>query len=51
MSDLSIMDRKSTTFVSAMSDNGATGSVLGSGKVFKKSVDLKKLFEITNIKI
>lgn len=51
MSDLSILDRKPTTFSSVMSDNGSTGSVLGSGKVFKKSVDLKKLFEITDMKI
>ncbi|QSF43564.1 discoidin domain-containing protein [Paenibacillus tianjinensis] len=47
MSDLSVMNRKSTTFVDVMSDNG----VLGSGKVYKKSVDLKKLFEITGVKV
>ncbi|ASA22785.1 discoidin domain-containing protein [Paenibacillus donghaensis] len=47
MDDLSVLDRKPTNFVETMSDNG----VLGAGEVFKKSVDLKKLFEITNIKI
>ncbi|WP_342422375.1 hypothetical protein [Paenibacillus sp. FSL E2-0178] len=51
ISDLSELDRKSTTFISVMNDNGASGLVLGSGKVYKKSVDLKNLFEITNIKV
>jgi hypothetical protein len=51
MNDLSVFDRKSTEFVLPMDDNGASGSALGSGKVFKEKVDLKRLFEITSIKV
>ncbi|MNJ00719.1 hypothetical protein D3C73_1601340 [compost metagenome] len=45
--DLSVLDRKPTPFVNVMSDNGT----LGIGKVFKKAVDLKKLFEISSIEV
>lgn len=46
MSDLSSLDRKSTFFTQDMMQE-----TLGSGKVFKSSIDLKKLFSINNIKI
>ncbi|MNV50733.1 F5/8 type C domain protein [compost metagenome] len=47
INNLSILNRKSTTFINTMDGNG----IFGSGKTFKKSVDLKNLFEITNIKV
>ena len=47
MDDLSVLDRKNVDFVQSMSDNGS----LGSGKVFKASIDLKKYFEITNVSV
>ncbi|MDK8188848.1 hypothetical protein QP794_01960 [Paenibacillus sp. UMB7766-LJ446] len=47
MDDLSVLDRKSQGFVASMSANGS----LGSGKIFKGSVDLKKYFEITSISV
>jgi hypothetical protein len=51
MNDLSVFDRKSTEFVIPMDDNGLSGSVLGSGRVFKEKVDLKKLFEINSLNV
>lgn len=45
MEDLSVLDRKPTAFVNPMSVTGT----IGSGKVFKKNVDLKKLFEIQSL--
>ncbi|HBU84060.1 MAG TPA: hypothetical protein DEF35_20815 [Paenibacillus sp.] len=47
MGDLSILDRKKEDFVASMTANGS----LGSGKIFKGSVDLKKYFEITSINV
>ncbi|MCU6710084.1 discoidin domain-containing protein [Paenibacillus sp. J5C_2022] len=47
MEDLSIMDRKETSIVQTMIDNGA----LGAGKVFSSTVDLKKYFDIRNMNI
>lgn len=47
MDDLSILDRKNENFVASMSANGS----LGSGKIFKGSVDLKKYFEITKLSV
>lgn len=47
MQNLAVLDRKETRFMQEMSNNG----VLGEGKVFKSSVDLKKLFEITKIEV
>lgn len=49
--DLSVFDRKSTTFNIPMDDNTTSGVVLGSGKVFKEKVDLKKYFQINSIKV
>ncbi|SHN71821.1 hypothetical protein SAMN04487896_2862 [Paenibacillus sp. ov031] len=47
MDDLSVLDRKNKGFVASMSANGS----LGSGKIFKVSVDLKKYFEITSVSV
>lgn len=47
MGDLSVLDRKNENFVQTMTANGA----LGSGKLFKGSIDLKKYFEITNVSV
>lgn len=47
MDDLSVLDRKNKDFVQTMTVNGS----LGSGKIFKGSIDLKKYFEITNINV
>ncbi|NMI02858.1 hypothetical protein HF638_02665 [Paenibacillus sp. SZ31] len=47
MDDLSVFDRKNEDFVQTMTANGS----LGSGKLFKQSIDLKKYFEITNISV
>lgn len=47
MQNLSVLDRKETKFIQNISDNG----VLGEGKVFKSTIDLKKLFEIKSIEI
>lgn len=47
MEDLSVLDRKKEGFIASMSANGS----LGSGKMFKGSVDLKKYFEITSISV
>ncbi|MGO4730235.1 hypothetical protein [Paenibacillus sp. 2KB_22] len=47
MDDLSVLDRKNEVFVQTMTANGS----LGSGKLFKGSVDLKKYFEITSVSV
>ncbi|MBT2284661.1 discoidin domain-containing protein [Paenibacillus polymyxa] len=47
MDDLSVLDRKNEVFVQTMTANGS----LGSGKLFKGSIDLKKYFEITNVSV
>lgn len=47
MDDLSVLDRKNKDFVASMSANGS----LGSGKIFKGTIDLKKYFEITSISV
>lgn len=47
MQNLSNLDRKETKFKQDMTNNG----VLGEGKVFKNTIDLKKLFEITKIEV
>lgn len=47
MQNLSILDRKETNFTQDMTSNG----VLGEGKFFKSTIDLKKLFEIKNIEV
>lgn len=47
MGDLSVLDRKSTSVVQNMIDTGN----LGSGKVYKSTVDLKKYIEITNLSV
>ncbi|MGG1650400.1 hypothetical protein ABHN03_16480 [Paenibacillus sp. NRS-1775] len=45
MDDLSVLNRNAKTINQTMSDNG----LLGSGKVFKSTLDLKKYFDITSI--
>lgn len=47
MDDLSVLDRKNKDFTMNMTANGS----LGSGKIFKGSVDLKKYFEITKLTV
>ncbi|WP_339240939.1 hypothetical protein MKX40_09145 [Paenibacillus sp. FSL R5-0517] len=47
MDDLSVLDRKKEDFIQNMTANGS----IGSGKLFKGSIDLKKYFEITNINV
>lgn len=47
MDDLSVLDRKNEVFVQAMISNGS----LGSGKLFKGSIDLKKYFEIKSLSV
>lgn len=47
MSDLTVLDRKSSTFAKSMTSK----SELGSGKVFNSTLDLKKYIEITNLSI
>ncbi|WP_068620002.1 discoidin domain-containing protein [Paenibacillus tuaregi] len=47
MDDLSVFDRKATTIVQSTTANGS----LGSGKMFKGNIDLKKYFEITNVTV
>ncbi|UOK65274.1 discoidin domain-containing protein [Paenibacillus sp. OVF10] len=47
MNDLSVLDRKNEVFSQTMTANGS----LGSGKMFKGSIDLKKYFEITNVNV
>lgn len=45
MKNLTSLDRKETMFTQDMVNNGE----LGEGKVFKSTIDLKRLFEITKI--
>lgn len=45
MQDLTTLDRKETKFTQNMINNGS----LGEGKIFKSTIDLKRLFEITKI--
>lgn len=45
--DLSVLDRKNEDFVQTMTAHGS----LGSGKLFKERIDLKKFFEITNVSV
>ncbi|WP_405158931.1 hypothetical protein [Paenibacillus sp. FSL H8-0283] len=47
MDDLSVLDRKNEGFIASMSANGS----LGSGKMFKGRIDLKKYFEIINVSV
>ncbi|SCY72078.1 hypothetical protein SAMN05720606_10891 [Paenibacillus polysaccharolyticus] len=47
ISDLSVLDRKSTNFNQTMTLNGN----LGSGEVFKSTVNLKKYIEITSLSV
>ncbi|MEK4074088.1 MULTISPECIES: hypothetical protein [Paenibacillus] len=47
MNDLSVLDRKNEVFVQIMTANGS----LGSGKLFKGSINLKKYFEITSVSV
>ncbi|MET3209881.1 UNVERIFIED_CONTAM: hypothetical protein ABIC26_002829 [Paenibacillus sp. PvR008] len=47
MDDLNVLSRNAKTINQSMSDNG----VLGSGKVFKSTVDIKKYFDITGITV
>lgn len=47
MDDLSVLDRNNKDFVASMSANGS----LGSGKLFKGNIDLKKYFEIINVSV
>ncbi|WP_127544349.1 hypothetical protein [Paenibacillus amylolyticus] len=47
MDDLSVLDRKNEVFIQTMTANGS----LGSGKLFKGNIDLKKYFEITNVSV
>ncbi|OME44712.1 hypothetical protein BSK59_33225 [Paenibacillus odorifer] len=51
MSDLSILDRKPTTFTFPMDDNGVSGTVLGGGKVFKEKIDLKRFFDVNSLSV
>lgn len=45
--DLSVLNRTSKVIVQNMTNTGA----LGSGKVFKSTVNLKKYIEITNLSV
>lgn len=47
MDDLSILNRTAKTITQSMSDNGT----LGSGRVFKSTIDLKKYFDVTSITV
>ncbi|WFR62118.1 discoidin domain-containing protein [Paenibacillus amylolyticus] len=47
MGNLSVLDRKNEDFVQNMTANGS----IGSGKLFKGSIDLKKYIEITNVNV
>ncbi|GJM68113.1 hypothetical protein HMSSN036_03290 [Paenibacillus macerans] len=49
MDDLSVLNRKRTSFVFPMDDYTTSGEVLGNGKVFKEKIDLRKHFEIVSI--
>jgi len=45
--DLNVFNRSSKVIVQNMTNNG----VLGSGKVFKSTVNLKRYIEITNLSV
>lgn len=47
MDNLSVLDRKNEVFVQTLTANGSVGS----GKIFKESIDLKKYFEITSVSV
>ncbi|MGN7411889.1 hypothetical protein [Paenibacillus sp. SAF-068] len=47
MDDLSVLDRKKEDFIQNMTANGS----IGSGKLFKGSMDLKKYSEITSVNV
>ncbi|MFS0855123.1 hypothetical protein [Paenibacillus taichungensis] len=47
MTNLNVLDRKSTLILQNMTNTGS----LGSGKVFKSTVNLKKYIEITNLSV
>lgn len=47
MDDLSVFDRKNVDLIQIMTANGS----LGSGKLFKGSIDLKKYIEIKNVSV
>lgn len=47
INDISILNRKQTTFQQAMNNNGT----LGSGKVFKTTVDLNKYFDLIGLNV
>lgn len=53
MDDLSVFDRKPKTETIVMNDdiNGGTGELLGSGKVFKKMIDLNKYFDLISLNV
>ncbi|OME44718.1 hypothetical protein BSK59_33200 [Paenibacillus odorifer] len=51
ISDLSILDRKPTTFTFPMDNDGVSGTVLGRGKVFKEKVDLKRFFDVNSLSV
>lgn len=48
MDDLSVLDRRETTFVLDMNDSSGLGE---EGKLFKAKVDLKKYIEITSLSV
>ncbi|PZT57521.1 hypothetical protein DN757_02385 [Paenibacillus silvae] len=47
ITNLNVLDRKSTLLLQNMTDTGS----LGSGKVYKSTVDLKKYIEIANLSV
>lgn len=51
MKNLSVVDRKLTTFTIPMDDNTPQGQPLGNGKVFKEKINLKKFIEINSINV
>lgn len=51
MENLSVFDRKLTTFTIPMDDNTPQGQPLGNGKVFKEKINLKKYIEINSINV
>ncbi|MDH6671982.1 hypothetical protein M2277_002644 [Paenibacillus sp. LBL] len=51
MDDLSILERKLTTFEIPMNGNTASGEVLGVGRMFKERIDLNKYIDIKIINV
>lgn len=51
MDSLVHLERKLSTLNIAMNDGGATGQVLGAGKVFKERIDLTKFIDIRELNI